>query len=141
MARLQKIADTHCATRAVTGAKHRATPAKRSASNVLDLAGVRKTQQPLPTRRATRANQVGTHAKAAVTAFLQHMSEEVGDAPLAFSVWRTSYDDLRFEHAWPELADKVLSLAMQQCGCVSSTIDDRKKGRGRYRAYAYRGAP
>jgi hypothetical protein len=137
MARLHKIAGTH----AVTGANHRVTTAKRSGSNVLDLAGVRKTQQPLPMKHATPAKHVGTHATAAVTAFLSHMSEEIGDAPLAFSVWRTSYDDLRLEYGWPELPDKVLSLAMQQCGCVASTIDDRKKGRGRYRAYSYRGAP
>jgi len=93
--------------------------------------------KPMP----TPAKALQDSARAAVLEFLRHMDDEVGATVLAFSVWRSAYDDLRPATGWPPLSDKVLSLAMQQCGCIRHTIDDRRKGRGRHRAYELRGTP
>lgn len=89
--------------------------------------------------RASGGNQITSTEKAAVRAFLKCIDTEFGTTRFAFSVWRAAYDDLRSEHGWPELSDKVLGLALQQCGCRAKTIDERRGGKGRYRVYTFEG--
>lgn len=108
---------------------------KRSADN--NLGASRKNIS--ASGRARGGNQITCAEKAAVRAFLKYIDTEFGTTRFAFGVWRAAYDDLRSEHGWPELSDKVLGLALQQCGCRAKTIDERRGGKGRYRVYTFEG--
>lgn len=123
---MARLSETR-ATLATPGAPRVGTIAKRSANNGLAC----KTASPLP-------KTLSTDAIAAVTHFLTEMAEEAGVGFMAWQGWRTSYDCMAREAGWPPLSDKVLAMAMQHAGCRRRIIDGRRRGRGRYVAYAMR---
>lgn len=140
MARTISILGTGRATGGVTpGAPVVVMGGKHCSANKLGAPGEKSEKGSRASGRATGGNQITSAEKAAVRAFLKYIDTEFGTTRFAFGVWRAAYDDLRSEHCWPELSDKVLGLALQQCGCRAKTIDERRGGKGRYRVYTFEG--
>lgn len=68
-------------------------------------------------RKPVPATSIVNDVGAVVQRFLDAMSPEIGDEPMAFRCWQASYAAMRTEQGWPVISGKTLSMALQRAGC------------------------
>lgn len=105
---------------------------KRAASE----AAYRVLRQPAIQYKEPRDGGKVEAARQAILQFLSQMETEDDDAPvIKFKSLQVCYGAWREKNGWPPLTDKTLSMALEACGCIKTTVDARHQGRGRYVAF------
>lgn len=139
MAQIADIPGAPLATHARQRAPTVGTLAKLSVFNDLSLERPRRDARRIVTP-ANHGRTLANRDRAAVIGFLDSIEEWTGPGEmLAFKWWVVSYRAWQRETGAPELSDKVLSLGLQDAGCRRVMRDERRKGKGRYVAFAMRG--